>query len=347
MMKMQIHVLGAFPLIFALLAGADAMAVPSVPVGEKVEASSQEPYFAKVGNVLISYDEFNAAFNSAARGKFYHGKPPEGEIAALQREVADQLVSRVLLLQEAKKRGIGPDVAEVGKTVQGYEQRYAGNERWQQNRDKFLPPLVARLEQENVLEQLEKSVRDVPRPAQKEVRAYYAANPEKFTEPEQLRVSLILLRVDPSSPTETWIKTDEEAKKLIQRLNAGEDFAALAREHSMDSSGKQGGDLGYLHKGMLPEGSEAVLAALKVGEISDSIRLLEGMAIFLVTDRKTAKLNSFERVEGRASDLLHRDQGDEAWKKLVAELKKKTSYQIDESGFLPLVVKPDNAQQSK
>jgi len=153
--------------------------------------------FAKVGDIEITHDEYNAAFNSATRSKFYHGKPPDSEIAALQREVGDQVVLRILYLHDAKQRNLRPDAASINKQIQTYEQRYAGSEQWKKNREQLLPPLVARLEQEDLLSQLEKIVRDGVKANEKQAKAYYAAHQEQFTEPEQMRVSLILLKVDP------------------------------------------------------------------------------------------------------------------------------------------------------
>jgi parvulin-like peptidyl-prolyl isomerase len=341
-------------LAFALLAANNALAAAApadkAPNGAGPHATQPAAHsniFARVGDTVISYDEYNAAFSAAARGKFYHGKPPEAEIASLQREVGDQLVARVLLMREAKVRGIKPDSAEVQKTIQSYEQKYAGSEQWKKSRAQMLPAFTVRLEQESILTQLEKSVRTVAKPDEKDVRAYYAAHQDKFTEPEQLRVSVILLKVDPSSPTEVWLKTIEDGKSLAKKLQGGADFAAIARERSQDPSSAQGGDLGYLHKGMLPDGTEEVLSKLKVGETSEATQLLEGVAIFRLTDRKLAKLNGFDVVRGRAQDLLQRDRSDQAWNDFVAALKKKTPAQIDQSQFLPLAAKSDAKGDAK
>lgn len=336
-MKKQIRICGTIMLSLAAFSGGNVVAASAVhKAGTAGKAVEQQTFFAKIDDVVISHDEYDVAFNSAARSKFYHGNPPENEVAALQREVGEQLVSRVLLVREARRRGIQSNKTEIDKTLQGYEQRYATTDRWKQTRDQVLPGLTARLEEDSLVAELERVVRNVPRAPQKEVKAYYAANLDKFTEPEQLRISVILIKVDPSSPTEAWEKADRKVKELIKQLDSGADFAALAREHSNDHTAKHGGNLGYLHKGMLPDGTETVLAPLKIGEISKAVHLLEGVAVFQVTDRKAAKVNSFERVEVRAGDLLHRDESDAAWKKLVTELKKKTPALIDQSRFLPL-----------
>ena len=326
--------------VLAALAAGHAVAgsagAASASASATAAAHAQPTVFARVGDAVITYDDYNAAFNAAVRNKFYHGKPPENEIAALQREVGDQLVARALLLREAKQRGLKPDTGEIQRTIATYDQRYANSEQWKKNRPQMVPALTARLEEESLLTQIESTVRAVPKPAPKEVKAYYAAHPEKFTEPEQLRVSVILLKVEPSSPKAVWVKADEEAQGLVKKLHAGADFASLAKLHSGDASAQQGGDMGYLHNGMLPDGTQAVLNAMKPGDVSNPVQLLEGMAVFKLTDRKTAKLNNFEAVQSRAGDLLQRDQADAAWKKFVAELKKKTPAHIDQSQFLPL-----------
>lgn len=344
--------IAASAVLLALAAGhaaAGNAGAPSASTGAPAQAQvpAQPAVFARVGDAVITFDDYNAAFNAAVRNKFYHGKPPENEVAALQREVGDQLVARALLLREAKQRGLKPDAAEIQRTIAGYDQRYANSEQWKKNRPTMVPALTARLEEESLLAQIEKTVRTVSRPAPKEVKAYYAAHPEKFTEPEQLRVSVILLKVDPSSPAAVWVKADEEAQGLLKKLRGGADFAALAKLHSGDASAQQGGDMGYLHSGMLPDGTQAVLNAMKPGDISNPVQLLEGMAVFKLADRKKAKLNGFEAVQNRAADLLQRDQADAAWNRFIAELKKKTPAQVDQSQFLPLAAQSGHGTQKQ
>lgn len=322
-------------LSLALVAAGDIVAA-NATAQIAAAAVAQPAVFARVGDSVITQDEYSAAFNVAARGKFYHGKPPENEIAVLQREVGDQLVARILLLREAKQRGLRADDAEIQKTVQSYEQRYAGSEQWKKNRAQMLPPLLVRLEQDSLLSQLEKTVRTSVKLDQKQVKAYYAAHQAQFTEPEQLRVSVILLKVDPSAPSATWKKTDVQAQDIAKRTRAGEDFASLARQHSADPSAQQGGDMGYLHGGMLPDGAQQALTKLKAGQISDAVRLLEGFAVFRLADRKAARLHGFDAVKVRAQELAQREQSDRAWIAFVADLKTKSPAQIDQSRFLPL-----------
>lgn len=295
--------------------------------------------FAHVGEQLITQEEFDSAFAAAARSKFYHGKPPEQELAALQRTVGQQLVERSLLLAEARQRQLHPDSVAIAATVQGYEKRYAGSAQWQENRSRLLPPLVARLEQDSLLSQLEASVRASAGAA--DAQAYYLANPAKFTEPEQLHVAVILFKVEPSAPTTQWQETDAKAQAVAERARGGEDFAALARQYSADGSAAKGGDMGYLHLGMLPDGTQQALAKLQPGGTTDSLRLLQGLGVFRLVDRKQARLQPFEAVKVRAQELAQREQSERAWSGLIAALRVKTPAQLDTSRYLPLAAPAD------
>lgn len=317
----------------ALPVAAGAADVAPAPAPAAVDS---QPVFARVGETAISFQEYESALAVAARNKFYHGKPPEGEVALLQREVGEQVVARVLLLAEARRRGLEPDAAAVQKTLQEYEQRYGGSEQWKASRERVLPGLTQRLREDSLMSQIEKLAREVPAPDDQAVQAYYAGHPDKFTEPEQLRVSAILLRVDPGAAQAAWDKAHEEAVDIVKRLRGGADFATLARIHSGDASAEQGGDMGYLHHGMLPDGPQAVMDKAQPGEISDPVRVLEGIAVLRLEDRKAARLSSFETVRERARDLLRRERSEQAMKDLVARLKQETPIQVDESRYLPL-----------
>ncbi len=308
-------------------------------------AGSQPPVFARVGKTVITQREFDSAIATASRNRFYHGTPPEGEVAALQREIGDTLINKVLVLDEARRRKLKPDPEAVRLKLEQHEQRFAGNEEWPKVRDKVMPMLTMQAEEQDLRYQLEQRVRKVPAPNDKQLRKYYADHPDKFTEPEQLRVSVILLKVDPSSPPGAWEAARTKAEDLVKQLRGGADFAEFAALHSGDTeTADQGGDMGYMHGGMLSEPVQLAVDQLKPGEISDPVGTMEGMAILKLADRKEARLNSFETVKQRASELYLTEESERAWKSLLAKLRKKTSIEMDESRYLPLP-KPEAAAE--
>ncbi len=82
------------------------------------------------------------------------------------------------------------------------------------------------------------------------------------------------------------VATEEEANALLERLDAGEEFPALAAELSLDTSNKlQGGDLGWIGKGEMVAPFEEVAFSLPVGEISAPVQTQFGWHIITVYDR--------------------------------------------------------------
>ena len=320
-------------LLGGMLLCAEASANP-VAQGNTAKAAAA---FATVGNTVITWQDYRNAYASEASNKFYHAKPTDAALAAFQREVGENLVANALLVQEAKRRKLKPDNTAVDQELQKYEQHFANDPKWPDARHRVLPIITKRLQNDNIRGELKKLVRNVPTPSTKQLRQYYDAHPEKFTAPPQNRVSVILIRVDPSSTEEEWNKATEEAEGLVKRLRAGEDFAALARDYSGDATAEEGGDMGYLHSGMLPGLPEATVGKLQPGETSNPVKLLEGMAIFRLADRIQPELSSFETSQQRIRELWLSEQSDIAWNTLIAKLRKNTPIHVDESRFLPLV----------
>lgn len=286
--------------------------------------AAPQPFLARINDKLITAAEFDAAAADAVRRKFYHGTPPEAEVEQLIRDVANGMIDRILLLDEIKRLGLKADAKVVDEQIAAYEKRYAASQRWQQEREKILPPLRARLEDDAALEALEAKTRAVPAATEEKVHEYYKKHPEKFTEPEKMRISLILLKVDPAAPTSDWQAAEAKAGALRIRIaEGGANFAAVARESSDHESADAGGDLGYLHQGMLLDGIQEKINTMKPGDLSQPTRVLQGYALFRYESLQPPKHHEFATVKGRAGDLLAREQGDNAWNKLREQLRKK------------------------
>jgi parvulin-like peptidyl-prolyl isomerase len=316
-----------------LLAAACAAAATAAPASD---APPQSAAFAKVGDTVITQQEFDAAFAQAARSKFYHAKPPEGAVAALQREVAQDMVDEILLAREAARRKLQPDRAAIQRTLDQYEEKYRTSEQWKANRERVLPGLRAKLERDSLREQLTRQVKNVAPANARQLEQYWQSHQDKFTSPEQVHVSMILLAVDPAAPQAKWDGARGEGVAIVKRLKAGANFKELAQLHSADGSAQAGGDMGYVHRGMLPEPAQAAIDKLKPGEVTEPVALLEGIAVFRLHERKAPKLNGLDIVRERAQELWMREKGDEAWATLLTTLRRQNPVKFDESRLLPL-----------
>jgi len=81
------------------------------------------------------------------------------------------------------------------------------------------------------------------------------------------------------------VETQEECEKLKQQIEAGADFAEMARQHSRCPSGQQGGELGEFGRGqMVPEFDEVVFTA-EVGKVHGPIKTQFGYHLVEITSR--------------------------------------------------------------
>lgn len=289
--------------------------------GTAKESAYSSVLYAKVGTDVITVDEYKQSYQRTIRQKFYHGQPPESELAEVRKAVADELITRQLLLQEANRLGLTADDVAINNTLAQYDQRYANSAQWKKSRDELLKQLQKKLRDEDLLQQLENRVRNIAPPTDAQLEKFYLDNPQKFTEPVQQKISLILLVVDPSSSNDVWSAAMAEGQELVKQLHDGTDFAELARLHSGDSSAERGGDMGYIHREMLSVAAQRVVDQLKPGEISDAVRVLQGVAILRLDEFNAERLRSYDEVVTRLRGLLMREQSESAWVFLKQKLR--------------------------
>lgn len=134
----------------------------------------------------------------------------------------------------------------------------------------------------------------------------------------QTRARHILLKTEPQ-------RSDDEARQQLelwrQRISKGEDFAALAREHSEDkASGARGGDLGWASPGMLVPQFEQAMDALKPNQISAPFKTPFGWHIVQVLERRQGQASP-ETDRARVREALLRRRADEEWEWVLRRLR--------------------------
>jgi len=106
------------------------------------------------------------------------------------------------------------------------------------------------------------------------------------------------------------LKSEEEAKTVIEELDKGADFAALAIKKSTGPSGPKGGDLGFFGKGQMVPDFEKAAFRIENGKYSrESVKTNFGYHVIMVEGRRKAKVPDYESVVDRLRDEISQERG--------------------------------------
>jgi len=211
-------------------------------------------------------------------------------------DFVNDMANEHFLLKEAERRGIEyeSDVRDLLKVA----------------RKKII---IAKL----IETEVDKKIKLEPNAAQE----YYEAHKEEFMTPPLLRASHIL------------VKTEEEARAILNGLKAGADFEEMARTKSIDTTASRGGDMGFFQKGQLVPEFEEVAFQMKKGQISDIFQTQFGYHIMKLTDRMEPRLRDFASVKAFVEERILNQKRSKAFKAFITRLKGNTKIDINQKAL--------------
>lgn len=149
-----------------------------------------------------------------------------------------------------------------------------------------------------------------------ELKEFYEENKNMFQRPEMVEASHIL------------VETEEQAKEIIEKLEAGESFEKLAEENSTCPSSQQGGNLGQFGKGqMAPEFEEAAFN-LEKDEISGPVKTDFGYHIIKLLDKIESGIEEFETVKHNIQNQLIAKKQQEVYLDKTGKLRDKYNVEM-------------------
>jgi peptidyl-prolyl cis-trans isomerase C/foldase protein PrsA len=243
-----------------------------------------------------------------------------GEIA---RAVLGPLIERQILAARARAEGIQVSEADVQRATDALAASAAAAGQSFGERLKQDGETAAALHDETrerlLAERAIAQELKVERPGSAEIKAYAEAHKSELSLPEEVRAAQILV----ASP--------EDAAGLLDQLRAGARFDVLAREHSLSPDARQGGDLGFFPKGVMPPPFDEVCFSLKPGQLSGVVRSSYGFHIFKLLEKRPARRRTLDEVAPAIEGRLLRARAAEAESALVAALRAKAQVSIDEA----------------
>ncbi len=210
-----------------------------------------------------------------------------------KKELLDGMIAELVLVQKAKGEGLHRK-EEVRSKLRNVQDRV------------LLEAMVQELQKGRI------AVSD------EEVKEYFEKNKEKFTNPQEVRVSHILVR------------KKSEAKKILNELLEGGSFEKLAQKYSIDSiTAPKGGDLGYISPGeMIPAFEEAIFALEKKGDIGPIIETQFGYHLVKLTDTKKLENKTPEEINFEIKTTIQNEKLERLMQRFRQELMVSVNYEL-------------------
>lgn len=147
-----------------------------------------------------------------------------------------------------------------------------------------------------------------------ELQQYYNAHRDQYRVPAQVSVRHILIKT-PAPGTdgkvdEAAVKTArEKAESVLKQVQAGGNFAELAKKYSEDDASKNnGGSLGWLQRGQAPPEFDQSAFSLPKGQTSGVVRSVIGFHIIHVDDKQEAHVKSLDEVKPQIEPQIASDK---------------------------------------
>jgi peptidyl-prolyl cis-trans isomerase C len=90
------------------------------------------------------------------------------------------------------------------------------------------------------------------------------------------------------------VETEDTAKDLKAQIDAGADFADMAKQHSSDGAAANGGDLGWFSDGMMVKPFQDAVFAMEVGNVSDPVQTQFGWHLIQLKETRIAAAPSLD-----------------------------------------------------
>lgn len=335
-----------------------------------------EEIIARVDNSIITRSEFLRS-KDQLKDEIRQQDPGNFDKAYAEKEkdVLRDLIDRQLLLEKGKDLGITADTELVKRLDEMRKQMNLDSmeelEKAAQSQGVSFEDFKQNLREQIITQQvIGREVGSHITISKEEEQQFYQAHKADMQQPEQIRLSEILVSTQkpatpppapnpadpaapappaataPPAPSETQIvaAAESKAKELREQIAKGASFEDVAKKSSDGPSAAQGGDLGVFERGKLAKEIEDVTFAMKPGDVTQPIQTKQGWVILKVTEHQQAGVPTMKQIEPKIQDALYYQKLQPALRTYLTKLREDAYIDIRpgylDSGSSPNQTKP-------
>ncbi len=310
-------------------------------------ATVVEDVVVHVNDLIISRSDVERAEQALAEENRQAGASP-AEVAERQKNLLRDMIDKQLLLSRGKELGINAD-AEVIRRLD--EIRKSNHLDTMEDLEKAARQQGVSFEdfkagiRDNIVTQM--VVRDEVgrrlQPTQAQEQAYYEAHKQEFMQPEQIKLSEILIPTPADANDAAIAQAQAKADGIAAQLKAGGNFEELAKTNSGGPTAAQGGELGMYKRGSLGQVLEDQTFNLKPGELTAPIRTKQGFVILKVTEHQAAGVAPLKDVEQQVQEGMYTEMMQPALRTYLTKLREDAAINV-RAGYVDTGASPKQTQ---
>jgi peptidyl-prolyl cis-trans isomerase C len=292
------------------------------------ETQTSHNKVAVVNGTVITQEDLDKEMKQFQQQLLSRGRPPsDSELVGIKNEVLENLINLELLYQGAQRNGSILAEADVNKQLQEIKKQFSNEAEFEGVLAKMNiseADLRSKLKKNMAIQQfIDRRFAQKVTISGEETKSYYDSHVDSFKQPEEVKASHILIKIDSQDKESQKAEARKKLKEVQKKLNKGDDFAALAKEFSQCPSSAKGGDLGYFRRGQMVKPFEEAAFALRPGEVSDIVETRFGYHLIKVFDKKPETTMAFKDIKEKLQQYLKKGKVRKQVSAYVEELKGK------------------------
>lgn len=313
-----------------------------------------EEIVARVNNQIITRSEYQHE-KEQLKQEAQQQDPANADklYSEKERDILRGLIDQQLLLEKAKDLGITADTDLIKRLDEIRKQMNLSSmddlEKAAQAQGVSFEDFKQNLRNQIITQKvISEEVGSKIQVTKEEEQAYYSDHKDELAQPEQIRLSEILVSTEkPAAANEKTGGADKpaaddaqqlaaaeaKAKDLLAQIQKGAKFEDVAKKNSDDPSATQGGDLGYFKRGSLAKELEDKTFAMKPGDVSEIIRTRQGFVLLKVTEHTQAGLQPLKDVEPKVQEGIYMQKLDPALRNYLTKLRE-DAFIVVKPGYL-------------